>query len=63
MIAFISAYVMFAAWGIVTGEEMGKLLETDNQAHMYFALAAGALRFSLGRMALTIYQWIQEMRG
>ena len=62
LIAFISAYVMFAAWGIITGEELGKLLETDNKTHLYFSLAAGALRFSLGRMALAIYRRKQQSK-
>lgn len=62
LIAFISAYVMFATWGIITGEELGKLLETDNKTHLYFSLAAGALRFSLGRMALAIYRRKQQSK-
>ena len=53
---------MFAAWGIITGEELGKLLETDNKTHLYFSLAAGALRFSLGRMALAIYRRKQQSK-
>lgn len=62
LITFISAYVMFAMWGIVTGEKLGKLLETDNQVHMYFSFAAGALRFSLGRMVLAIYRRKQQRK-
>lgn len=62
LIAFISAYVMFVAWGIITREELGKLLETDNQTHLYFSLAAGALRFSLGRMVLAIYRRKQQSK-
>ncbi len=53
---------MFAAWGMITGEKLGKLLETDNRTHLYFSLAAGVLRFSFGRMALAIYRRKQQRR-
>lgn len=56
LIAFISAYVMFAIWGLVTGEMLGQLIVTNSREHLYFALAAGALRFSFGRMALAVYR-------
>ena len=56
LIAFISAYVMFALWGLVTGEKLGQLLVTNSREHLYFALAAGALRFSLGRIVLAVYR-------
>lgn len=56
LIAFISAYIMFAVWGMLTGEKLVELIETENQTHIYFSLAAGALRFSLGRMVLTVYR-------
>ena len=56
LIAFISAYIMFAVWGMITGERLVQLIETENQTHIYFSLAAGALRFSFGRMALAVYR-------
>lgn len=56
LLAFISAYVMFAVWGMVRGEKLAMLLDTEEQAHMYFSLAAGVLRFSLGRMVLAVYR-------
>ena len=56
LIAFISAYIMFAVWGMLTGERLVELIETENQIHIYFSLAAGALRFSLGRMVLAVYR-------
>ena len=56
LLAFISVYVMFAVWGMVRGEKLASLLETEGQAHMCFSLAAGVLRFSLGRMVLAVYR-------
>ncbi|MDY3231518.1 MAG: GHKL domain-containing protein [Clostridiaceae bacterium] len=56
LLAFISVYVMFAVWGMVRGEKLASLLETEGQAHMCFSLAAGDLRFSLGRMVLAVYR-------
>ncbi len=48
LLAFISAYVMFAVWGMFSGGSLEELLKTESQAHMYFSLSAGALRFSMG---------------
>ena len=62
LIAFISAYVMFAVWGMMTGEKLGRLLEMEGQIHMYFSLAAGALRFSMGRMVLAVYRRRQQKK-
>ncbi|MFW5672112.1 MAG: GHKL domain-containing protein [Acetivibrio ethanolgignens] len=56
LLAFISAYVMFALWGIFSGGSLEELLKTESQAHMYFSLSAGALRFSLGRIVLAVYR-------
>ena len=56
LLAFISAYVMFAVWGMFSGESLEELLKTESQAHMYFSLSAGALRFSMGRIVLAVYQ-------
>lgn len=62
LIAFISAYVMFAVWGMMVGEKLGRLLEMEGQIHMYFSLAAGALRFSMGRMVLAVYRRRQQKK-
>lgn len=56
LLAFISAYVMFAVWGMFSGGSLEELLKTESQAHMYFSLSAGALRFSMGRIVLAVYQ-------
>ena len=62
LLAFISAYVMFAVWGMFSGGSLEELLKTESQAHMYFSLSAGALRFSMGRIVLAVYQRRKQKR-
>lgn len=56
IIALVSAYIMFGIMGIMTGEGIGALLMQSRNLRTYAALAAGALKFSLGRMALAAYK-------
>lgn len=56
MIALVSAYMMFAFLGIVTGEDIGELLKKSGGLRTYSALVVAALKFSLGRMILAIYK-------
>ncbi len=56
IIALVSAYIMFGILGIVTGEGIGTLLTQSGNLRTYAELAAGALKFSLGRMALAVYK-------
>lgn len=60
LIVFISAYMIFAVWGMLSGEELGVLLETGSRRHLYGSLAACALKFSLGRMVLAVYRQRQQ---
>lgn len=55
MIALISACIMFGILGIVTGEGIGMLLERSGDLRTCSALAAAALKFSLGRLVLAIH--------
>lgn len=54
LIAAISASVMFGVLGILTGEGLGDLLEGTGNGKTYSALAAGVLKFSLGRFVLAL---------
>lgn len=56
LIALISAYVMFGLLGIMTGEGIGELLMKSGDLRTYSALAAGALKFALGRGVFAIYK-------
>ncbi|MCI8313424.1 MAG: GHKL domain-containing protein [Lachnospiraceae bacterium] len=56
VIALVSAYIMFGILGIVTGEGIGALLERSGNQRTYSALAAGALKFSMGRIVLAAYK-------
>ena len=56
IIALISAYIMFGFLGITTGEGIGELLKKSGTIRTYSALAAGALKFSLGRVVLATYK-------
>ena len=56
MIALISACIMFGILGIVTGEGIGMLLERSGDLRTCSALAAAALKFSLGRLVLAIHK-------
>ena len=47
---------MFGILGIVTGEGIGMLLERSGDLRTYSALAAAALKFSLGRLVLAIHK-------
>ena len=48
LLAFTSVYVMFAVWGMVRGEKLASLLETEGQAHMCFPLLLASCVFHLG---------------
>ena len=56
LIALVSAYIMFGVLGIVTGEGIGNLLIKSGDLRTYSALAAGALKFSMGRMVVAVYK-------
>lgn len=56
IIALISAYIMFGLLGIMTGEGIGALLAESGDIRTYSALAAAALKFSMGRIVLAIYK-------
>lgn len=60
LIAVISAYVMFAVLGMITNNELGVLLQAEGAWRSYSALAAGALKFSLGRISQAIYKRKQQ---
>lgn len=61
IIALVSAYIMFGILGIMTGEGIGTLLARSGDLRTYSALAAGALKFSLGRIVLAAYKKKREM--
>ncbi len=61
MIALISAYIMFGLLGIITGDGIDILLEKSGDLRTYSALAAGALKFSLGRIVLALYKKKRKM--
>ncbi len=56
LIALVSAYIMFGVLGIATGEGIGNLLKKSGDLRTYSALAAGALKFSMGRMVVAVYK-------
>ena len=56
LIALVSAYIMFGVLGIATGEGFGNLLKKSGDLRTYSALAAGALKFSMGRMVVAVYK-------
>lgn len=56
IIALVSAYIMFGILGIMTGEGIGILLTQSGDLRTYAELAAGALKFSMGRMVLAVYR-------
>ncbi|MEH2929275.1 GHKL domain-containing protein [Candidatus Ventrimonas sp. KK005] len=56
LIALVSAYIMFGVLGIVTGEGIGNLLIKSGDLRTYSALAAGALKFSMGRIVAAVYK-------
>ena len=60
VIALVSAYIMFGILGIVTGEGIGALLARSGNIRTYSALAAGALKFSMGRVVLAAHKKKQE---
>lgn len=56
VIALVSAYIMFGILGIMTGEGIDVLLTRSGNIRTYSALAAGALKFSMGRIVLAAYK-------
>ena len=56
IIALVSSYIMFTFLGIATGEGIGALLKNSGDLRTYSALAAAALKFSLGRIILAVYK-------
>lgn len=60
VIALVSAYTMFGILGIVTGEGIGALLARSGNIRTYSALAAGALKFSMGRVVLAAHKKKQK---
>ena len=56
VIALVRAYIMFGILGIVTGEGIGALLARSGNIRTYSALAAGALKFSMGRVVLAAHK-------
>ena len=56
IIALVSSYIMFTFLGIDTGEGIGALLKNSWELRTYSALAAAALKFSLGRIILAVYK-------
>lgn len=56
LIAMISAYMMFGALGIMTGESLTLLLNSQEEYRIYSALATGTLKFAMGRVVLAIHK-------
>lgn len=56
LIALISAYMMLSVLGIMAGEGLTSVLETRGDIRHYAALAAAALKFSMGRVVWAMYK-------
>ena len=63
VIALVSAYIMFGILGIMTGEGIDVLLTRSGNIRTYSALAAGALKFSMGRIVLRRTRKSGELYG
>ena len=55
LIAAVSAYILFGILGIMTGDGLGSLLARSGRERIWTALAAGILKFSLGRFVLALF--------
>lgn len=56
VIMILNAYMMFAIMGIMTGKRLDELLASGGSIRLYPAMAALALKFAMGRVALVLYR-------
>lgn len=56
LIAMISSYVMFVVWGIATDKSLKTLMAEEGNIRIYLSIAAGTLKFALGRIMWAWYR-------